>query len=629
MSQSFHFIRPWWLLSLLPLLVLLPLWLRQLQQSQQLTGIIAAHLQGVLTTEQHSKHRLTLALTVFCWLFASLAAAGPSWLKIEQPSVQLAQGRVILLDASLATRANDVAPDRFEQLKFKAYDLLQLVQEGEIGLIAYSGHAFVVAPLTQDPANILNMLPALSPEIMPEQGQNPLAGIQEAYQLLRQAGYQSADILWLTAGIDREQMQDIRQFIQQENSHKNYRISILATGTQEGAPVRTQTGELLRDRQGRLIIPQLYPEYLMAISQLTQGRYFNAQTDNTDIQAFLTLPAQNGYTLQEGQQSYDDWVDFGPYLVLLLLPCFLWLALLWLGYRAKSTSTSLGLLPLIFTTVFAEPWFNVALAQTAGPTTEQVQPTESFISRLFKNKQQRAQQLYQQEAYEAAAQLATSHDLRGQAAYRAGDFAQAAEHFALLHHPEGYYNLGNSLAKNHQLEAAIAAYEQALALRPHWPEAQQNKQLLEELLQQEQKSSAENSEADNSEADNSETNSSEANDAETGDAETNDSKADNSATDKADTAKSESKPPNKPEDAEQQSSEQHEAQEPNEQHNEQGHEKASEQTETQQPLAWEDLTEEEREELQRLLRQLEPDPAILLRNRLLYEAQRRRLQPYP
>src|SRR5690554_6594668 len=185
--DAFHFLRPWWLLALLPLLILLPAWRKQLARTRSLKTIVAPHLLAVLSepSKQQSKSMLWLAAT--CWIIASLAAAGPSWLKIPVPTYNLDYGRVILMDASLSTRANDVRPDRFEQLKFKAHDLLKQVTDGQTGLIAYAGDAFVVSPLTQDPATIQHKLSALSPEIMPEPGHHPLMAFQQAQQLLSQA----------------------------------------------------------------------------------------------------------------------------------------------------------------------------------------------------------------------------------------------------------------------------------------------------------------------------------------------------------------------------------------------------------------------------------------------------------
>lgn len=607
--SELHFIRPWWLLSLLPLLLLLPIWLKQLRQPQQLSTLVAPHLVAALGAHNKQKSNSTLWLAVACWLIASLAAAGPSWLKVESPTVSLDRGRVILIDASLATRSNDVRPDRFEQLKFKARDLLNTIAEGQTGLVAYAGDAFVVAPLTNDPKNILHMLPALSPEIMPEPGNHPLLGFRQAHQLLSQAGYQQADIFWLTGGINREQMEDITHFLRQQTNSENYRVSIIASGTAEGAPVRTQRGELLRDRQGRLVIPKLYPEYLERISNINRGKYFNATTDDRDIQALINLADRDTHYRHNQQQGgYDSWLDFGPYLALLLLPLLLLLGYSALGYQLKGRPFMLfpALIVLSNWAFFSPP----ALAQESNLEQNQ----ESLPARIFNNQDQRALNLYQQQQFDAAAAQTDNHMLRGMSHYRQGDFEQAAEQFARLNTPEGHYNRGNSLVKNGQLEEALAAYTEALKQRPHWPQAEQNQALTKQLLEQEQ----------NKEQDKSEQQDNQQNDDEKGDNQESDA-GENSENNETNEQPAEEEPSA-------------ENEEPSVEDNEPAAQEASAEPEPEEatsneeeqsmPAAWADLSEEEREELEVLLRQLDEDPANLLKTRLLREAERRRMRRF-
>ena len=89
------------------------------------------------------------------------------------------------MDMSYSMYATDIAPNRLTQARFKALDLLQLFKEGETGLIAYAGDAFTVSPLTTDVTTLENLIPSLSPEIMPSKGSNVLAGIDQAVSLLK------------------------------------------------------------------------------------------------------------------------------------------------------------------------------------------------------------------------------------------------------------------------------------------------------------------------------------------------------------------------------------------------------------------------------------------------------------
>lgn len=100
--------------------------------------------------------------------------AGPSWQSAERPSVQNSAARVLIMDMSRSMYATDLAPNRLTQARYKALDLLKGWQEGSTGLVAYAADAYVVSPLTSDSATLANLLPNLSPDIMPYQAQMPL-----------------------------------------------------------------------------------------------------------------------------------------------------------------------------------------------------------------------------------------------------------------------------------------------------------------------------------------------------------------------------------------------------------------------------------------------------------------------
>ena len=82
------------------------------------------------------------------------------------------------------------------------------------------------------------------------------------------------------------------------------------------------------------------------------------------------------------------------------------------------------------------------------------------------------------------------HDYRDQhaiyrqaeAAYRHGEFAEAAELFSRLPGALGHYNRGNALVGRGELHAALAAYQQALALDPELTVARDNYERLQQFM---------------------------------------------------------------------------------------------------------------------------------------------------
>ncbi len=88
---------------------------------------------------------------------------------------------------------------------------------------------------------------------------------------------------------------------------------------------------------------------------------------------------------------------------------------------------------------------------------------------------QQGQRLFLQGEFAAAA--ATFHDplWQGAAWYRQGDFAKAAQAFARRDSAEAHYNQGNARLMLGAYDAAISCYDRALARRPGWEQALQNR----------------------------------------------------------------------------------------------------------------------------------------------------------
>jgi Ca-activated chloride channel family protein len=66
---------------------------------------------------------------------------------------------------------------------------------------------------------------------------------------------------------------------------------------------------------------------------------------------------------------------------------------------------------------------------------------------------------------------------RGIALFRAGDFKAAAQAFAATENAESAFDQGNALVMLGQYDDALTRYDRALALRPGWREAQNNREI--------------------------------------------------------------------------------------------------------------------------------------------------------
>lgn len=96
---------------------------------------------------------------------------------------------------------------------------------------------------------------------------------------------------------------------------------------------------------------------------------------------------------------------------------------------------------------------------------------------LWMTSDQRGRWLYAHGRYDAAADAFTDPMWRGAALMRAGSFKEASEAFVGIDTPQALYNLGNALVMQGRYDEAVARYDEALASRPDWEDAQTNRRI--------------------------------------------------------------------------------------------------------------------------------------------------------
>lgn len=619
MLADFHWLRPLWLL-LIPLVTLLCYlaWRFRREQSpwQQL---LAPHLQqALITTQPQSSQRKPFIIAWLTLLLLAIAAAGPSVSKLPQPAFQLQRATVLVLDMSLSMLATDVKPDRVTQARFKALDFATQLSEGELALLTFAGDAYVISPLTPDHNNIKLLLPDLKPEIMPVQGSDVQGALTLAAQLLTQAGYPKGDIILMTDGFSASHFMQLRPML----DNFPHRISVLAVGTADGAPIKLSSGELLKDQRGSIVIPKVPLTQLKELALLTGGVFVQNSFDLADVQTLLAQsPLQMAdQTSTESKLTGDEWQDAGVYLCWLLLPLALWL-----GKR---------------TTVLVIP------ALLLLPP-----PTQAFEWQdLFKSRQQQAQQAYQQQDYQKAIEKFDQPLWQGNAAYRAGDYAGAEQLYRQDPTANGLYNLGNSLIQQQKYQEALDAYQQAANKQPDLSGLQQNTDLAEKLLkqqqEQQQQQGQDGQQQDGDNQQQSKDQQSKDNDGQSSEQQDGENKGDQQGSDQQNSDQKNSDQENSDqENSGQQSDNAQDSEQKNAEETEkaaaekqqqlaEAEQQQAEQSENQQQQkaiteAWPNATPEQSQQLDGLMRKVQDDPSLLLRNKMLQEYQKRRQQRLP
>jgi Ca-activated chloride channel family protein len=491
-------------------------------------------------------------------LIVILALAGPSWQKLPDTSFSARDARVIAVDLSRSMLAADLRPDRLTRARFKLADLLASTDEGQTGLVAYAGDAYIVTPLTSDTNTIANMLPALRPDVIPVAGSRADLALDRAASLLERSGYSHGEVLLVTDSADSRDAARAREL-----RDRGIVTSVLAVGTPDGAPIPSGGG-FVSDRAGNVVIAHMDRAGLRAVADAGGGQYTELGPDATASNLWLE---QDGSDFERRDDALGErWKDAGPWLVLLLLPLAL------AGFRR-------GL------------FFVIPLLVLNGL----VIPGEAkagWWDDAWQRKDQQAWRALAEDDPAKAASLARDPELSGEAWYRSGEYPNSIDAWTKGESADAHYNRGNALAQLGEYDAALAAYDRALAIEPGMEDAEFNRALVEQMKQQEQQQQQEQGDQ-----------------GEQQDGESSQEQQDGAQPEKSEGEEGEEGEPNEPGDEEQEG-ESSEG-EPGDQEGEQKMEPSE---------AW---SEEDAQAMEQWLRRIPDDPGGLLRRKFRNEHQRR------
>ena len=625
--MDFVFIRPHLLWLLIPVAIIFFIVLVK-HKKNTADDLIAPHLAQFIVTDSSTKTNQPFWLVALFCSLGILFSSGPSFEKKQVPVFQSKSARVIVMDMSYSMYSTDILPNRLIQARFKALDMIELFKEGDTALVAYAGTAYTISPLTNDAATLSNLIPSLSPDIMPGKGSNVLAGLDMAKELLTQAGYVDGDIILMTDGIDQQDLSEVTDFAQ----NSQYRLNVYGIGTEQGAPIKLPQGGFLKDNYGQIVVPKLNISQLKSLALNSGGKFARYQPSASDIAIFS--PKANSQLLKDEKQTHALWrIDAGIYGLLLLLPFALYL------FRRSA------LLGAILLCSF--------LPQNNAYALE--------LPALFKNTDQRALDAYQKKDFEHAANAHASQ-LKGAALYQQGNYDAALNAFSEDKSATGLYNYANALAKAGKFEESIKAYKQAQQQQANFTQAAENQALVEQLLnqqKQEQQNKQDEESPDNqnqneqskpdqqkddehkdgdkkgdskNDTENKQGDPSDK-DPEKSDAQQNQTSEQSDEKNKPDMqAQPQNEQPTEQEEAEQAQEQEQQNDQPssiNDKNTDEQKKEAQQQAMQAQPA---ELTNEEKEKAQRLnqlLRKVPDDPAILLRNKMQLEAQKRQYQRRP
>ena len=209
-------------------------------------------------------------------LVAAVGLAGPRSGRSEVKAETRALSLVFAIDISRSMLAEDVAPSRLQRAAREARRLIQDLEGDRLGLIAFAGRSYILAPLTVDGGAIRMYLDALDPDLASEGGTNLAAVLTQGAELLGAATDAADRVLVLFT--DAEAHDTLPGVVRAAEvlNQQGVRLVVVAEGRAlpTRIPLRDSAGtlrEYKQDDEGNVVRTQRRDDVLRTLVDAAEG----------------------------------------------------------------------------------------------------------------------------------------------------------------------------------------------------------------------------------------------------------------------------------------------------------------------------------------------------------------------
>ena len=410
------------------------------QKRKMLAKFASPRLTAELTrTVSRPKTAVKNALVFFAVAAVFAALARPQWGYRWEEAKSRGIDIIFAIDTSKSMLAEDVKPDRLERAKLSVLDLIDVLKGDRIGIVAFSGQAFLQCPLTLDYDAFRMSLEALDTDIIRRGGTNISAAINEAEAAF--ASTSNKKIVILIS--DGEELEDSAVKAAEKAAKSGTIIYTLGVGGAKGEyiPVRDATGavSLLRDESGRLVQSRLNEEILTKIAKTAGGFYAPLTANGMDAiynDGLKKIPSEELSSKMKQSAIERFQIPLGIAVLLLAVSSLV-------GTRKFFAGKGVGIAAALVATLLVLPHSGFAQNQSEDAADENLPQQKSDIPapKPKTKKYELSEQPVAREVFNLALD-----------ASRAGDFADTKELFLnaaklspedLKLHSKIYYNIGN------------------------------------------------------------------------------------------------------------------------------------------------------------------------------------------
>lgn len=300
--------------------------LKRLAKVKRVAHLLTGMHRGLLRNYSYPKQVVRTCLVMLGILFLWMTLLRPQWNELEETVQHEGRDVLVALDISRSMLATDVEPNRITAAKDKIRLLVKTLGSDRVGLILFSGSAFVHCPFTADYNAFESFLDLVNVELFSTGTTAVDNAISQALRVFERTPYRKTKICVLFT--DGEDFSTNLHMLKDEARQKEMQIVAVGVGTVYGAPIPQveldgkQKGHLL-DSQGSVVISRLNESMLAALTQDIGGLYVRMSQDDTDVKTILS------YIESFEKESFEDkmvtqlqdqypWFALGSFICLLI-----------------------------------------------------------------------------------------------------------------------------------------------------------------------------------------------------------------------------------------------------------------------------------------------------------------------
>jgi Ca-activated chloride channel family protein len=231
---------------------------------------------------------------------------------------------IFAVDVSKSMLAEDVAPNRLEKSKQIVSQIINQLGNDRIGIIAYSGSAFPVLPITTDYGVAKMFLQGMNPGMVSSQGTSIDEAINLAATFIDKKDKTNKLLIILSDGEDHS---DNAESAAAEAKKLGLKIITVGVGTENGGPIPLKRNGVVesfqRDQNGDVVTTKRNTEVLKTIGKNTKGGYVDGNSTK-EVLDYVKNALDNiektefeSTQMADFQSQFQWFLGFGFFLLLL------------------------------------------------------------------------------------------------------------------------------------------------------------------------------------------------------------------------------------------------------------------------------------------------------------------------